>query len=327
MDNNIFEVAHACLYEVCDLLNIDYVYDDKKNKELYDFLTKPSKKYDNIIKSYPFLKHEYDVGSIKRILQLIVISRAYIKTFYNMENEIDIDESQLVSESLSGKTYQEVLELFIDYEDMALSIIDLFFDFSFSLFVETSMAKEMVFKKGMLQEILDMNPFEVLDVYDYIPSNKFTDTELLIQKLFNYYNRALGEYYPDSDDPENTLINIFLNYLKDEDDSVLIYIISNVYENICTSHGELTPMNKALKKYIEGNNNITIINRMYSDKKFAKTIIDLFIGFNDYLTDQELYKRREEFNKKGDIVILRRLNPFYDSEEIVYNAMKRSREK
>ena len=107
------------------------------------------------------------------------------------------------------------------------------------------------------------------------------------------------------------------------------YIISNVYETIVT---ELNGNNYDYKKYldivysIEKTETDEILSRFLSDYKFALNIIDAFLEGNDYLVEGDLLCKREMFKKSGNISLLRKLNPFYLEEEIIYKKIKETSE-
>ena len=107
------------------------------------------------------------------------------------------------------------------------------------------------------------------------------------------------------------------------------YIISNIYETIVT---ELNGNNYDYKKYldivysIEKTETDEILSRFLSDYKFALNIIDAFLEGNDYLVEGDLLCKREMFKKSGNISLLRKLNPFYLEEEIIYKKIKETSE-
>lgn len=69
-----------------------------------------------------------------------------------------------------------------------------------------------------------------------------------------------------------------------------------------------------------------ILSRFLSDYKFALNIIDAFLEGNDYLVEGDLLCKREMFKKSGNISLLRKLNPFYLEEEIIYKKIKETSE-
>lgn len=128
-----------------------------------------------------------------------------------------------------------------------------------------------------------------------------------------------------------TFISKLRNYFNDEKKFIIFirYIISNVYETIVT---ELNGNNYDYKKYldivysIEKTETNEILSRFLSDYKFALNIIDAFLEGNDYLVEGDLLCKREMFKKSGNISLLRKLNPFYLEEEIIYKKIKETSE-
>ena len=128
-----------------------------------------------------------------------------------------------------------------------------------------------------------------------------------------------------------TFISKLRNYFNDEKKFIIFirYIISNVYETIVT---ELNGNNYDYKKYldivysIEKTETDEILSGFLSDYKFALNIIDAFLEGNDYLVEGDLLCKREMFKKSGNISLLRKLNPFYLEEEIIYKKIKETSE-
>lgn len=318
MDNNIFEMAYANLYAVCDLINCRDIED--KEEELLNFLSRPSKEYDNLITTYDAIKTSYDIAAIKRIMMLIVVSRAYIKCLYNIEYDIDKSDSEEIMLEIEEYDSKEIIDLFLDKDPFIISLIPYFMDNFYGLYIEACLSKELVFKYGKLYNILVINPFEVLDIYDYIPKNMFTRTEMILQKLFDYYNIALNNSF----DEDNILETQkkFLESIANKT-GLLHYLIANVYEILVTSD---VMKEQKIKEYIESNDISVIVKRLYEDEVFANRIIDVFIGYNDCLMDQDLLFRRDLFkNKSGNIMVLKRLNPYFKEEEIVYENIRKTK--
>lgn len=52
----------------------------------------------------------------------------------------------------------------------------------------------------------------------------------------------------------------------------------------------------------------------------------LFLESNDYLLEGDLFEKREVYKEKGDLKLLRKLNPYYNEEEIVFKKIKETME-
>ena len=55
-----------------------------------------------------------------------------------------------------------------------------------------------------------------------------------------------------------------------------------------------------------------------NDNEILLVIIDFFIEINDDIYENDLVSRRLDFKKIGDLTVLRKLDPFYEEEEIMY---------
>lgn len=149
---------------------------------------------------------------------------------------------------------------------------------------------------------------------------------------------ALNDEYDEAQSystSEEFLVDIILRKLaescktKEELLTFTKYIISNVYETIVT---ELSANNLdykrylSIQKYIEQNAINDILAKVFTDYKFALQIIDAFLAGNDVLIEGDLLGKREIFKKVGNVKLLRKINPYYKEEEIVYKKIKETNE-
>ena len=58
------------------------------------------------------------------------------------------------------------------------------------------------------------------------------------------------------------------------------------------------------------------------DIQFFIEVIDFFLVYNDSVYFGELSERRSEFEQKGNVKMLKKLNPYYDVETIYFKKAK-----
>ena len=171
---------------------------------------------------------------------------------------------------------------------------------------------------------------------------KYTSSEEVIQTFMDIYEQSLVCLYNDefgeSDNyscKDEFLVSIIFSKLMEKYGSkekfieVIKYILSNVYETIVT---ELNGHNNDYRVYInivrliESSSIEEVIERFVNNYEFTIEVIDAFLEGNDYLVEGDLIGKRDVFKRVGNVKLLRKLNPYYQEEEIVYKKIKETSE-
>ena len=129
---------------------------------------------------------------------------------------------------------------------------------------------------------------------------------VLIQSIYQSFENDIAQ------------ITIFINY-----------ILSNIYEFLIIEKNSGSKNYKDcfdLILFLEEHDIYELRDEFLNNREFALRIIDIFIEQNSTLDEYDLLEKREEFKHYGDIKLLRKLNPYYDAEEIVYQKIKETSE-
>lgn len=310
-------------------------------KDILDFLTNKNDKYDE--EYMKIVTSEFkDIESIKRVIMLIIASKSYMFNYYDYWHEINIEQSKNMLDVIESMSMQEIIRAFYKRDEFVEYLLEDFFSYINRPYIFQNKCKSLIISNGKKDIILKINPFEALDLYDCIDDDKYTNSEICIQLFMDFYDKSLlysfNDDYGEADKyscSEEFLVETFIsklrNYFNDEKKFLIFirYIISNVYETIIT---ELNCDNHDYKKYLDIVYSVEnckideILSRFLSDYKFALNIIDAFLEGNDYLVEGDLLGKREMFKKSGNISLLRKLNPFYLEEEIIYKKIKETSE-
>ena len=281
-------------------------------KDILDFLTNKNDKYDE--EYMKIVTSEFkDIESIKRVIMLIIASKSYMFNYYDYWHEINIEQSKNMLEEIESMSMQQIIRAFYKRDEFVEYLLEDFFSYINRPYIFQNKCKSLIIANGKKDIILKINPFEALDLYDCIDDDKYTNSEICIQLFMDFYDKSL--LYSFNDEKK------FIIFIR--------YIISNVYETIIT---ELNGNNYDYKKYLDIVYSVEnckideILSRFLSDYKFALNIIDAFLEGNDYLVEGDLLGKREMFKKSGNISLLRKLNPFYIEEEIIYKKIKETSE-
>ena len=286
-----------------------------------------------------FLDESINIEDCKRVIMYFLVSKSYIMNYYDYIHEINISYCYPFLEELEGLNKEDVIDLFYKPEETTYEIIDDFFAYITRPYIFMSKAKELIINDGKLPSLLKINPFEALDIWDYISDEDLTEPEKFIQIFFDIYDKSIAEAVDDPNgEKENydcleifehaMLIKNINEYFENDINKVTIflsYIISNVYECLIVER-DSSDINNDLIAYLEEADIYELRDEFINNSEFAFRIMDIFEERNSTLLEDELLNKREQFKRCGDVLLLKRLNPYYDAEEIVYQKMKETSE-
>lgn len=286
-----------------------------------------------------FLDESINIEDCKRVIMYFLVSKSYIMNYYDYIHEINISYCYPFLEELEGLNKEDVIDLFYKPDETTNEIIDDFFAYITRPYIFMSKAKELIINDGKLPSLLKINPFEALDIWDYISDEDLTEPEKFIQIFFDIYDKSIAEAVDDPNgEKENydcleifehaMLIKNINEYFENDINKVTIflsYIISNVYECLIVER-DSSGINNDLIAYLEEADIYELRDEFINNSEFAFRIMDIFEERNSTLLEDELLNKREQFKRCGDVLLLKRLNPYYDAEEIVYQKMKETSE-
>lgn len=314
---------------------IDNLESSNKNLDLVsviiDFVTNENSKYNELFKTCYYT--EFNLKAIKMCLIYTILSRAYMLNYYDYEHEINESYCEEMLDLIKRFNKEDIFECLKEKDEFGINVVNDFLDFINKPFMYQNKAKELIYEKDK-EFILRLNPLEAFGLYDYISSDKFSRSEENIQDFFDIYDRSLFKLHDsdlDNGNVNEALMDLLFQELEDKfkDNGKKLYqfvsyIISNVYESLVIestySDSDFTDFFDLIP-YFELNNGITIIEKFFQDQSFAFKVIDMFICANSKLLENDLYDKRNEFKKVGNELTLKRLNPYYNEEEIIYGAM------
>jgi len=305
-----------------------------QTEALFYFLTHADEKYDKIFAKvaeqmeYPFIQ---DFILYKYILILIVTSVTYCNLLYDEKRgiiEIDEDLRDVYDNIIDDP--QSVYRLFYDRQnqDKAKKIVDIFLDyFASEKYIRNTIMLEILIKDKKLSKLLKINPFECLSWMFIYGINEVTASEIAIQNFVDAYDAVLNCAYEEELDDEDRKalflekIDEYYEHDKTAIDKALCYIFSNVYENL---HFEtIEGHDCALAEVIQDNADslADFIEAFKNDVNFFWTLMDNFYSFNNFLQPDDLAFLRWNFKTgNGNMKVLKKLNPFYEQEEKMFDT-------
>lgn len=321
---DLFNEAYEGLIVFIDNLETSNVSVDI-NKVIMDFLTHEKSKYDKLFETY--YESVFNLTSIKLCLMQTMVSRSYMLNYYDFKKGINEENAEWMLEEIDSLDTKEICQGFINHEEIYELIIDDFLEFIDRPFVFQNIAMQMVYEEKR-DTILKLNLMEIFSLPYFLPSDKYSKSELVIQDFFDLYNIAAGKSYGDDDAFVEHFFQELETYLNGDERKQLEfigYLISNIYEALSIEYHQSDSSYKEYFKLvgvIENNSLDTLVSKFYDDEEFTINIIDLFFMINSSLNEYELYDKRNTFKDTGDELILKRLNPYYEKEEIIYEKWK-----
>lgn len=324
---------YVFVYDTFNLFidNLDIKYNGDKDilKEvILNFLTKDNSKYNKvyleIIKYYDL---DVDLKMIKRIIMLMIASKSYVTSVY--DESVGISSKEDIMDEFDNLYLTEVIDKFYHKDEIVLDWLEDYLGYINRPYIFQNQSKLMIIKNGLLNNLLKINPFEVLNLADYIKEDAYLKSEIAIQNFFNLYDASLLDLC-ESEEVENddALLELFIDKLSDtnlNERELIQYVIANIYEtlSIAKIDGNSDFLDYLpLIKVIEENSIDKVIDCFFSDSSFASFIFDAFVTCNDCLIEGDLILKRDTFKEIGNVGLLKRINPYYQEEELVFKKMR-----
>lgn len=351
---SLYEACESVLYEA--VLQIGCNCEGKEEiDEIYNFLNNNDTIYEAIFSDYIAYEFSEDKTFYKNIMKLIIASNCYQYAICELEKErAEKDElDNLYFFETENPSAKQLLDIFQNplHSVIASSFIEDFLDFFNMTYIYQLDSMNIVLKTGRLPQLLQINPFSILQYIYMVEEDKFISSERAIQNFLDIYEKCYikvlreqnenDEEYEDenmlesdfeefsSEKIENFMILFFeeLRFLYDDDSAFekdISYIIANVYENAKVYEKEDSNAKKWVDFFeqTEYSSEQLVELFMYNSSFFEK-IFRFFRNFNDSLFEGDLENNRDRFKRiNGNIKILKKLNPFYEEEEYIYNIEK-----
>ena len=350
---SLYEACEKVLYEA--VLQIETTCEGQEIiDELYNFLNNDETIYEVIFSDLIAYDFSKDKRFYKNIMKLIIVSNCYQYAICELEKgkaeKEELDNLYFIEQE--KPTYKQLLKIFQDplHKSIAHSFIDDYLNFFEMTYIYQLDSMNIVLKTGRLSQLLEINPFAILQYLDMVEEDQFISSERAIQNFLDVYEKSgikmIRQKNEDIEEEEmlESIFNFedlssfeFENYmaiffeelrnLYDSDSALendISYIIANVYENAKVFEKE-DPISKKWVEFFEQEecDSTALVERFMYDPDFFEKIINFFVKYNENLFDGDLEYNRNEFKQKnGNIKILKKLNPFYEEEEVIYDAEK-----
>lgn len=342
------------IYDICsDALylasyNISNIYGDNENDllaETLKFLITDNSRFEEMIFQNLDLKLREDKILCKKIMMLIVISSSYYLSLYQYDRNISSEFNYEIIQELENLTPSNIFDMFYDFKEnpIIFNYIEDYYTFSGKNYIFKNSCLENLLNYNKLHSILKINPFELLNFSNYLKPENMLNSERYIQDFIDLYDGALDEIktqssidfedYETSDfvvdngqimDLLRQKIIEHFDYDKNKVNKFYSYIFSNIYETLTVLIKKDHFSNKKYQRLLnlfdscDGCYNYLYYAFMKNDE-FAMNLVDFFIETNDDIFADDLVYRRLGYKEVGDIDILKKLNPYYDEENIVFD--------
>lgn len=314
--------------------------ENRQDEQFLQFLTGNSE-YDSIFgivaeqMEYPFIQNNV---LYKYIIMLVVASTVYRGMIYDDKQGIIPIEDDLwdIYDNLISDS-QSVYRIFKDekYIDIAQKLVNKFLNY-YSMedsYLYMNLSLHFAKSLGKLSTLLKMNPFESLAYIDSIPIEDLTESELVIQYGRDAYDCVMSRSYEeelDQDERKQYLLDKLSEYYNYDDEAVdkaIAYIFSNVYANLKSFSSMNTSDLESIKlmQFIEDNSDhvFELVGAFRTNTDLFWKIINEFYSFNYDIDIDTLFWLRNDFKtKKGNMKVLKRLNPFYEQEEKTFPTIE-----
>lgn len=346
----LYDICYGVLYEVVNNIFALNNNEEKAVLELYNFLTTDGSQFESIFDDITYFKFDEDKTIYKKIMMLIVVSSAYYLSLYQYDHNISQDVNMSIIEDLEELSSKDIIRMFYNLDDnpkIADYMIN-YCDFVSKNYIFRNGCLETVLKNEKLNELLKINPFELMNFIYYIDLERFLTSEKYIQEFIDLYDSALSFTKDDDTIDEDTDISevekneIFNEHLiqnfKDKVSEYFVYdenkinefysyIFSNIYETLIVlinnDKDDSKRRQKLLEIFEECNCQFEELYLLFNtDDDVAFMLIDFFIDTNDDIYEEDLVDRRDDYIKVGNSETLRDLNPYYDEENVVFEQIK-----
>lgn len=337
---NIYNKCYETLLSVFNTAKNKDKFDSDIIIDMIEFLTNNDTYYEGILEEFYDYKN-IDKLVYKKIMMLIIASNSYYLSVYELERDINIESNSILLKKLKEIDCKKIILMFNNWQEnsFVLELIQVFLEFTERNFVVKKNCIEEIIKQKKINDILKINPFEIVNFLNIINQENLIITEKLIQKFIDIYESAISEVqflkcgnllFKDFDFIlfvfQKKVIEQF-NYDENSIKNFYSYVFSNIYESLVIYSAidlNIVKRYNLLFEIFKKNFSYDYIyNEYIHNLNFSKQIIDSFLTFNDGLFYNDLLQRREEFKKIGNIKLLKKLNPYYDEEESEFIKRKR----
>lgn len=289
-------------------------------EEVVDFFLSSDSQLEGALDPFGDINRDY----IKKVMILIMFSNAYLINLYDIKRDVEPEYSKSIVDGLESLTSKEVLMHFFDSPMDFANIFNDSYEYLYNTYIFKYFCWDNLIKSGKKEILYRINPFAVFEVEDNDLGDGFIQTERTIQLLDDLYVKALVSVDNNATDEEHSMrvINQFkkllLEYFANNEKGLYDFctvLLGNVYENLYVAG--LPKESSALILVLESSSVPSLVEKFLQNDFFAKTILDQFFNYNDFLEKGDLIKNRQEFIECGNKDLLAKFNPYYNYDEQV----------
>ncbi len=345
------------IYDICsDALylasyNIANVYGDNETDllaETLKILTTDNSRFEEaIFQNFDFELRDNKI-LCKKIMMLIIISSSYYLSLYQYDRNINSEFNYEIVQELENLTPSNIFDMFYNFKEnpVIFSYIEDYYVFSGKNYIFKNSCLENLLNNNKLHSILKINPFEILNFSNYLKPENMLISERYIQEFIDLYDSALEEIKAqlsiDFEDCETSYSDVdngqvmdllrervieYFDYDKAKVNNFYSYIFSNIYETLTVFIKKDHCSNEKYERLLNLFDSCdSCYNYLYyafmRNDEFAMSLVEFFIETNDNIFADDLIYRRLDYKEVGDVDILKKLNPYYDEENIVFEKIK-----
>ena len=339
MEKTIYEICYEILvYTTEKIRDITGNKIEDISLELIKFLTTDNSRYEEIFDKVTSFEFCNDKSYYKKIMMLIIFSSSYYLSLYGIRNKISVDANKSIIEELENFDYNDLIRMFYNWHKnpKIIDYIEDYCDFYVKNYIFRSICMEEVITQNKLYFIRKLNPFEMLNYIKHLDPNMLLESEKMIQKFIDIYDASLYYCFLDEFCEESNYENyddFVADIIREKIEEQFVteekikqfysYILSNVYEGfIIDYHNDKLFVKKHSlleKEFLKDDIDFNYLyDKILNDNEFLLRIIAFFVDINENMYEDDLIIRRLDFKKVGNLTILKKLDPFYEEEEIVY---------
>ena len=338
MDITVYNICEDILKRVCFALEGDF----KKNyeRELIKFLTTDYKQYDFMFEEYEGIKTIQQKKEYKAIMMLIIVSSSYKMTTEALTNNRSYEENLYQLECMDVLTPRDIYIKFKIKDNEIIEYIEDYYDYIYRNYIYTNDCLDSILKEKRLKNIIKINPFAIVEFINYIDPNDILRSERTLQDYLNIQENAIVELmeengFEDSmeietDELQETIIRMTeekLDYDQEKIKKFYGYVFGNIYEALKAADVDFdidkSEINQLIS-YLEEDTTVVeeLIDRYYNDVEFFDLVSKIFLIANENILEEDLLLQRDKFKKTNGIEVEKKLNPYYDEDEAVYQKIK-----
>ena len=179
LENDLYSICYDILTIMVENLEVKHESDlSQVGREILDLLTNNQSSLNQ---------------DLKKLFGDYIPSKSYMNLYYDKLKGIDNPDNEELLMFLDTLDYSDILNLFYsDDVELVYELIDCFIDYTKRPYIFENLSKEEIINHKLTKKILELNPFEVLNLGDYLPKKMLINSEVCIQSFLDIYDKSLS---------------------------------------------------------------------------------------------------------------------------------------